>query len=291
MQLTTLNQILQWAEQSFNEAGLYFGHGTNNAWDEAVMLAAAVLKLPPDVDASIGQKTLTKTEKAALILLVERRINERIPVPYLTHEAWFAGLKFYVDERVLIPRSPFAELILKGFQPWLGNRKIHRILDLCTGGGCIAIACASVFKDAIIDAVDISEDALAVARQNIHMHQYEDKVRLYQSDLFSTCPLNEYDIIISNPPYVAYPEWIDLPLEYQKEPKLALEAGKDGLDLVNKILKEAPKYLRDSGLLWVEVGNASLALQKQFPHLPLTWMEFERGGEGVFLISKEDLLC
>jgi len=291
VQLTTLGDALQWAEQSFIEANLYFGHGTNNAWDEAVALALYVLQLPPDIDASIAERTLSQSEKEAFLRLAKLRIRDRIPVPYLTHEAWFAGLKFYVDERVIIPRSPIAELILKGFQPWLGKRVVKNILDLCTGSGCMAIASAHIFKKAHIDALDISKEALAIAHKNVLLHHCQSQVNLMQSDLFSACQEKKYDIIISNPPYVNAYDMKHLPVEYQWEPRLALASGKDGLSLVKRILKEALPYLTPRGLLFVEVGNAAETLQKQYPGIPFTWLEFEQGGHGVFLLTAEEKAC
>jgi len=289
VQLTTLRDVLQWAEQSFEAANLYFGHGTNNAWDEAVALALFVLQIPPDSDTSILDRVMSPSEREKLIALVNRRIQERIPVPYLTHEAWFMGLKFYVDKRVIIPRSPMGELILNGFEPWLGNRPVRRILDLCTGSGCIAIACAKIFSQATVDAVDISKDALSVAAQNIQLHACQNQVNLIHADLFEGCAGQQYDIIISNPPYVDTDEMEALPLEFHFEPSLALEAGSDGLMVVKRILKEASYYLSSSGLLFVEVGNAMEALQAHYPKVPFTWLEFERGGQGVFMLEKEKI--
>lgn len=291
MQLTTLKSVLEWAAEAFMAADLYFGHGTNNAWDEAVLLALFVLKLPPDVDASVGERVLTPLEKKTYEQLVSRRIKERLPVPYLTQEAWFAHQKFYVDPRVIIPRSPMGELILKSFQPWLGKRPVKRVLDLCTGSGCIAIATAHVFQDAIIDAIDISADALAVAHKNVILHECVSRVNLIQSDLFAACSGKKYDIIISNPPYVDTAEMQNLPQEYHWEPCLALAAGTDGLDIVNKILREAPHYLAETGLLFVEVGNAENVLKSKYPDTPFTWLDFERGGQGVFLLYAEDNSC
>lgn len=288
MKLITLGDILHWAEKAFMNAGLYFGHGTNNAWDEAVALALHVLNLPPTVDASVIDRVLTEVEKDDLIKLINIRIKDHIPVPYLTHEAWFGGLKFYVDERVIVPRSPFAELILDGFQPWLGNTKATRILDLCTGSGCMAILCAHIFKEAHIDAVDISSEALEVAKKNVYLHSCQDSVRLIQSDLFEGCKENQYDIIISNPPYVEKGEFQSLPKEYQWEPHIALAGGEQGLDIVSKILQEAPLYLNKKGLLFVEVGNSEARLKELYPHTPFTWLEFKQGGQGVFLLTSED---
>lgn len=291
MELTTLNAVLKWAEQSFKTAKLYYGHGTNNAWDEAVALALYVLKLPPDVDACVGERVLTAQEKETYLKLVNQRITTRTPVPYLTHEAWFAHQKFYVDERVIIPRSPMAELILNRFQPWLGKHMVHRVLDLCTGSGCIAIACAKVFENAIVDAVDISEDALDVARKNCILQDCETRVNLIHADLFSGCAGKRYDIIISNPPYVDSAEMRSLPPEYHWEPRLALAAGSDGLAIVKQILREAPNYLTEKGLLFVEVGNTEEALKSQYPDFPGIWLDFENGGQGVFLLYAEDKSC
>lgn len=294
MELTSLNTVLKSAERAFRSAGLYFGHGTNNAWDEAVALALFILKLAPNVDASVGERVLSPEEQEIFAQLVHRRIFERIPVPYLSQEAWFANLKFYVDQRVIIPRSPMAELILAGFQPWLSKRPpVQHILDLCTGSACIAIACAKQFPNAQVDAVDISAEALAVAQHNVELHHCQKQVRLIQADLFEGCKnkdLSEkrYDLIISNPPYVDAHELRDLPREYHWEPRLALAAGSDGLSLVRRILKEAPVHLKPQGLLFTEVGNTEQALKKQFPDFPFRWLTFERGGHGIFLLSAED---
>lgn len=221
--------------------------------------------------------------------LINRRIEKRIPVSYLTHEAWFSGLPFYVDERVLIPRSPIAELIEEGFQPWVDSKEINDILDLCSGSGCIAIACAKHFPDADIDATDISTDALAVAKINILRHDVENQVHLYHSNLFQNLPKKKYDLIISNPPYVNKEEMQTLPLEFKHEPSLGLEGGDEGLDLVIQILKNAKHYLNPQGLLIVEVGNSDTALIEKFPDMPFTWLEFQRGGGGVFLLTQEQL--
>lgn len=288
MQLTTLKDFLQWASNSFKKAQLYYGHGTDNAWDEAVALALFVLQTSTELKAKDMKRVLSTKEKEALVKLVNYRISTRIPVPYLTQEAWFAHRKFYIDERALIPRSPFGELILKGFQPWLGKGRVHNILDLCTGSGCLAITCAHVFKQAQVDAVDISEGALAVAKKNVDLHKCEDCVHLYHSDLYNACSNKQYDIIISNPPYVNAKEMLSLPAEHRWEPQIAFAAGKDGLQIVKSILKEAPKYLTEKGLLFIEVGDAAEELQQQYPQVPFTWLEFERGGEGVLFLSAED---
>lgn len=289
MSSATLGKFLKRTEKAFLKAKLYFGHGTNNAWDEAVAIALAVLDLPPDVDASIISRVLTPTEIEKWENMVKRRVEERIPLPYISQQAWFSGLKFYVDERVIIPRSPIAELIENQFVPWWPkDRPIHRILDLCTGSACIAIACAYAFKEAQIDAIDISEDALRVAERNVKDHGLTSRVRLLKSDLFEACSLHRYDIIISNPPYVSLSEMKSLPAEYQWEPRLALEAEQDGLSIVHRILQEAPQYLDKNGLLIVEVGNSEMALKKAYPEIPFIWLEFARGGQGVFLLRSGD---
>lgn len=287
-ELYTIRDLIRWAVSRFNEAGLYYGHGTDSAWDEAVALILHTIHLPHDIHTSVLDARLTLTEREELHKLIQRRIKERIPVPYLTHEAWFAGLPYYVDERVLIPRSPIAELIETEFRPWLEN-EAHSILDLCTGSGCLAIATAKVFPDALVDAVDISHDALAVAKMNILRHEVNDQVHLYQSDLFKDLPAKKYDLIISNPPYVNETEMSELPLEFHHEPKLGLAAGEQGLDIVTRILKEADPFLNSHGVLIVEVGNSEYALAERFPDVPFTWLEFERGGGGVFLLTKNQL--
>ncbi len=291
MQLTTLGEVLKWAEYAFKQAKLHFGHGTNNPWDEAVAIALFQFQLPPDVEATIMSRLLTHEERETYQTLVMRRIEERIPVPYLTREAWFAGMKFYVDERVLIPRSPFSELILNNLEPWLNKKPVLRILDLCTGGGCIAIACAKIFQNAQVDAVDISAAALAVARKNLTMHACADRVTLLEADLFGACTGKKYDVIISNPPYVDVEDMKNLPPEYHFEPRLALEAGREGLDIVRRIIEEAPAFMAQDGLLFVEVGNSAAALKAEYEKLPFIWLEFTRGGEGLFLLRKEDWIC
>ena len=288
-ELYTLRDYLRWAISRFNQAGLFYGHGTLSATDEAFALILPSLHLPHDLSPHLYDARLTKTERDHLALLIERRIKERIPVPYLTHEAWFAGLSFYVDERVLIPRSPLAELIENQFTPWVIPDTVHHILDLCTGSGCIAIACAEFFPNAQIDASDISKEALNVAKTNVLRYELENQVHLHESNLFHALPPKHYDIIISNPPYVDATEMAALPQEFQHEPILGLAAGLKGLDYVEHILKEALHYLTPQGILVVEVGNSETALIKKYPNIPFTWLAFERGGGGVFLLTREQL--
>jgi ribosomal protein L3 glutamine methyltransferase len=287
--LQTIRDYLRYAMSRFHEAGLYYGHGTDNAWDEALALVLHTLHLPHHVDPTMLDANLTQDERKKLIELINQRVNHRIPVPYLTHEAWYAGLPFYVDERVLVPRSPIAELIQNHFQPWVEPEDVTRILDLCTGSGCIAIACAKAFPDASIDASDISSDALAVAKINVLKHGVEEQVTLHESDLLDGLANQQYDIIVSNPPYVDAEDMATLPNEYLHEPKHALAAGEDGLVFAERILKDAKKHLKPNGVLIVEVGNSEYALADKYPEIPFTWLEFEHGGGGVFLLTAEQL--
>lgn len=287
--LTTVEEFLHFATKSFKKAKLYFGHGTDNAWDEAVALILHCLNLPPGTGREILNRILSPAEKKTILTLIQKRCDTRTPLPYLLHEAYFGPLKFYVDERVLIPRSPMAELIENKFEPWIPPQKVHKILDLCTGSGCIAIACAASFPQAEVDASDISQDCLEVARINIEKYQLESRVNLYQSDLFNELPKKTYDIIISNPPYVDAKDMANLPKEYHHEPKLALSAGKEGLDLVHRILAQAKNYLSPQGILVVEVGNSETAVRQRYPQLPFIWLTFQRGGDGVFLLEKKSL--
>ncbi|MES2217022.1 MAG: 50S ribosomal protein L3 N(5)-glutamine methyltransferase [Pseudomonadota bacterium] len=288
-ELHTIRDMLRWAISRFNESGLYYGHGTDSSWDEALTLILRGLHLPHDINPELLKSNITAAEREHLQKLIERRIHDRIPVPYLIHEAWFAGMPFYVDERVLVPRSPIAELIEHEFQPWLDIGKVETILDLCTGSGCIAIACAKTFPSIQVDASDISTDALAVAKMNVLRYDIADQVQLFESDLFTELPPKKYDLIICNPPYVDAADMAALPLEYHHEPRLGLAAGNDGLDIVKRILATAQSYLSPTGTIIVEVGNSETALAENYPDVPFTWLEFQRGGGGVFLLTAQQL--
>ncbi len=288
-ELSTIRDFVRYAVSSFQEAGLYYGHGTDNAWDEASFLIWHTLHLPYHLREEVLDARLLQSEQEKIYHLIQKRIKEKIPLAYLTHEAWFAGLAFYVDERVLIPRSPIAELIENHFQPWLKPDKVKDILDLCTGSACIAIACAKAFPEAAIDASDLSAEALTVAKMNVLRHQVEDQVSLHQGDLFQALKKRKYHLIVSNPPYVSTRELSELPREYQHEPQMGLAAGSQGLDFAIDILKKAGNYLHPNGILVVEVGNSEEALAERYPKVPFTWLEFQRGGGGVFMLTAKQL--
>ena len=288
-ELQTIIDLIRYGASRFNAAGLTFGHSFDNALDEATQLTLHALHLPHDLPPAYGNARITEAEKEEVLALFLRRIEERIPACYLTGEAWFAGLSFKTDRRALVPRSPIAELIEAGFQPWLGDREVRRALDLCTGSGCIAIAMAHYNPDWHVDGVDISDDALALAREN-EARLHVENVRLLKSDLFSALQGERYDLIVSNPPYVTNAETDALPREYAYEPELGLRAGDDGLDLALRILRDAPLHLSEDGLLVCEVGEAERALVRLLPELPLAWVEFKVGQMGVFVAECADLI-
>jgi ribosomal protein L3 glutamine methyltransferase len=270
-------------------ARLFYGHGTDNARDEAFALVFHVMKIPHDSKARVLRRSVGGPERQRIEDLLTRRIEERVPLPYLTHESWFAGLPFHVDERVLIPRSAIAELIVNQFSPWIEPARVRHVLDMGTGSGCIAMACAKAFPRAHVDAVDIDEAALEVAAINRRRLRLTRRVRLIASDHFAALSGNSYDIIVSNPPYVGAREMRGLPREYRHEPRHALASGSQGLDSVATILRSAARHLRPLGLLVVEVGNTERALMRAYPRVPFTWLDFERGGGGVFLLTREQL--
>jgi ribosomal protein L3 glutamine methyltransferase len=288
---STVGTLIARGARRLQRAGVFFGHGTDNAHDEAAALVLHALRLPHDASAAHYRRRVRAAAAARAAALIERRIRERIPAAYLTGVSGFAGLRFQVDARVLVPRSPIAELIERGFAPWVAPARVRRVLDLGTGSGCIAIATAKALPRARVDAVDISADALQVARANVRRHRLKRRVRLLKSDHFRALRGATYDIIVSNPPYVGARELKSLPPEYRHEPRVALSAGRSGLDSVRVILRDAARHLRPQGLLVVEVGNTERALRRAFPRLPFTWLQFERGGGGVFVITREQLLA
>ena len=289
--LITVRDYIRWAASRFVEAKLFHGHGTATALDDAAALILHSLHLPYNLSESYFSARLTEEERHKIVDLVNRRINTRIPSAYLMHEAIFADLAFYVDERVLVPRSPIAELIREQFTPWVVADQVQHVLDLCTGSACIAIACAYAFPDAKVDAVDLSEDALEVAKINVNKHEVEDQLTLYHSDLFTALPAQKYDLIVSNPPYVAIAEWEQLPAEFHAEPEMGFTGGETGLDLVLQILIQAAEYLSEQGVLIIEVGSSAQTLQTQFPDVPFYWLDFEHGGDGVFLLTAEQVFA
>ncbi len=288
----TLGAAVESVEQQFIDADLYFGHGSSNAYDEAAYLVLHTLNLPLDDLDSVWERPLSTGEQQTLAAIIKRRIDERVPAAYLTHEAWLGPYRFYVDERVIVPRSFIAELLYDEMSPWVGDaEEVNSVLDLCTGSGCLAIVAALTFENAKIDAVDLSKDALAVAARNVSDYELNHRMSLIASDMFDALKGKRYDLIISNPPYVTGESMTALPEEYLREPQMALASGNDGLDHVRTILREAPQHLNYGGLLVVEVGFNRDGVEAAFPHIPFTWAEVSAGDEVVFLITREELVA
>ena len=287
--LTTIRDFVRWGSSEFLRNELSFGHGFVNALDEARYLVLHALSLPFDLPDGYFDATLTLAERVQVIEILQLRINSRQPTAYITRESWFCGLRFYVDERVLVPRSPLAELISNHFEPWIDSNQVNRVLDLCSGSGCIAIASKYQFPDATVCASDVSRDALEVAAINLEQHELSDHIKLYESDLFNAIPAQEFDVIVSNPPYVDAEDMAGLSAEFKCEPELGLRAGEDGLLLVDRILAQAGEYLSEHGVLFIEVGNSQAALEQKYDFLPMTWIDLEYGGGGVCCIHAQDL--
>lgn len=287
--LSSIKDFIRWAFSRFQKADLFYGHGTDNPWDEAVQLVMGSLSLPLDFDRDMLDCSLTVNEKKRIIKLVDTRIKQREPLPYLLGKAWFMGLPFKVTKDTLIPRSPIISLLEAEFSPWLSHYPLN-ILDMCTGSGCLGIATALVFDDANVDLTDISKSALEVANENIIAHQVEDRVQAIHSDMFKGLNGKQYDLIICNPPYVDANDFNSAPAEFHREPELALKSGEDGLTFTHEFLSQAAHYLHDKGILVYEVGNTEVALQAAYPDTAFMWVELEQGGNGVFVLNKEQLV-
>lgn len=291
--LTRLRDLLRWCASALEHGSqgrpLYFGHGTDSAWDEAVALVLGALHLPASSGREVLDSQLLESERARIVALTRARVEQRMPLPYLLGEAWFAGLLFKVDSRVLIPRSPIAELIESGFEHWFPERDPATVLDLCSGSGCIGIAAAMALPTASVILADISEDALAVARENITRFDVGNRVKAVRSDVFDGLEGQRFELIVCNPPYVDRRDLANMPAEFRHEPALALGSGDDGLDFTRQLLRQAAQHLSEEGVLIVEVGNSERQLIDAFPELPFMWLDFEHGGHGVFALSAEDL--
>lgn len=287
--LETVADFIRFAATQFHQSDLYFGHGTDNAWDEAVAIVLQMLDLPQDYPQGMLTAKILADEKKHLVHAIFERVENRKPLAYITNKAYFCGLEFYIDERVLVPRSPIAELIENDFYPWL-EADNPRILDLCCGSGCIGLAIAAYIEDAEVVLSDISEDAITVADINNERLGLYPKAQTAISDLFESLADEQFDLIVSNPPYVDLEDLSDMPAEYQHEPEIGLGSGKDGLDITRRILEQAADHLTEQGCLIVEVGNSWPALEEAFPNVPFTWLEFEKGGDGVFLLTRQQLV-
>ena len=289
-ELSTLRDLIRFAVSRFNQAGLFFGHGTDNAWDEAAYLLLHALHLPPDNLTPFLDARLTSDERSTALEIIERRIVDRLPAAYLTNEAWLGDYRFYVDSRVIVPRSHIAELLREQLGPWVEDPwAVGRVLDLCTGSGCLAILSALAFPEAVVDAVDLSPEALAVARRNIGDYALEKRIEVIESDAFAGIAGRKYDVIISNPPYVNAESMATLPEEYRREPEMALGSGEDGLDFTRIILREAAEHLNPGGLLVVEIGHNRDALEAAYPDTAFIWLDTSAGDRFVFLLRREDL--
>lgn len=290
-ELSTLRDLMRFAVSRFTEAGLFFGHGTDNAWDEAAYLLLHTLHLPIDRLEPFMDARLTSGERDAVLRVIERRITERLPAAYLTNEAWLGEFRFYVDQRVIVPRSHIAELLVDQLSPWIDDPwAVSRVLDLCTGSGCLAILAALAFPESTVDAADLSPDALAVAQRNVDDYNLASRLRLVHSDAFAALQGKQYDVIISNPPYVNAESMLALPEEFRREPELALASGEDGLDFVRIILREAAKHLNPKGLLIVEIGHNRDELERAFPDTAFVWLDTSAGDEFVFMLRREDIV-
>lgn len=287
--LKTIRDYIRWGASQLSEKKVFLGHGIATPLHESAALVLYVLFQPYNLDECYFGAVLTVEERKKVIQILNQRIIERKPVAYLIKNAIFAGLSFYVDERVLVPRSPIAELIENHFSPWVEEEQVFNILDLCAGSACIAIACAYAFPEAEVDAVELSDDAIDVATINIENHELTGQLSLYKSDLFNQLPKAQYDVIVSNPPYVSIEEWAGLPAEYHNEPEMGFTGGESGLDFVVRILADAEAYLTDHGILIIEVGSNADSLQHLFPEVPFYWLDFEQGGDGVFLLTAEQV--
>jgi ribosomal protein L3 glutamine methyltransferase len=285
--LESLSDILAYGEKLFIESNLFFGHGTTNAWDDAVYLSLFALGLPHDSSVSLLDRIPSEDERSRIFSLFDKRLETKIPSAYITKTAWFFDLPFFVDERVIIPRSPIANLIHQSFEPWVTNP--NTILDLCAGSGCIGISCAYVFKSANVVLSDVSKGAIEVGEINIKKHDMAGRVEILESDLFENLTNSTFDLIVSNPPYVDKQDLLSMPPEYHYEPKISLMAGDDGLSFVLRILSDARDFLTEKGVLIVEVGNSRSALESMFPSIPFFWFEFSEGDAGVFMLTRDDL--
>jgi len=285
--LGSLRDILAYGEKLFIESNLFFGHGTTNAWDDAVYLSLFALGLPHDSSVSLLDSIPSEEERSRIFSLFDKRLETKIPSAYITKTAWFFDLPFFVDERVIIPRSPIANLIHQSFEPWVTNP--NTILDLCTGSGCIGISCAYVFKSANVVLSDISKGAIEVGEINIKNHDMAGRIKIIESDLFENLTNSKFDLIVSNPPYVDKQDLLSMPPEYHYEPKISLMAGDDGLSFVLRILRDVRDFLTEKGVLIVEVGNSRSALESMFPSIPFFWFEFSEGDAGVFMLTRDDL--